>query len=157
MIAYISYSIDESEQYVLTLLAQKLKEKGFSLTSGVKHVVALGNPAFGLMDFQTENEIKKSNLFIGLITNSYRYNSSETVYQELQKAREYNKPIILLIEDTAPIDIRIANFPNLVRFNRYLPHLAIEEVKNRIQLSQTQPQEDNTLGWLLAEESLLLL
>src|SRR5215213_1733538 len=125
MIAFISYSLKESEKYVITLLAQKLKEKGFSLTSG------FGQSA-DFVDFQTENEIKNSSLFIGVITNSGRY-SSPKVYSELQVAQKYSKPIILLVEDTAPLDIGLANFPNLIRFNRYYPHLAIEEVKNRIQ------------------------
>jgi hypothetical protein len=148
MIAFISYSLNESEKYVLTLLAQKLQERGFSLTSGY-------GQSLGFVDFQTENEIKNSSLFIGVITSSGRYNSTK-VYLELQVAQKYNKPIILLVEDTVPLDFGIANFPNLIKFNRYYPHLALNEVKNRIQFSKSD-QQDNSLAWILGGAAALAL
>ena len=67
----------------------------------------------------------------------------------MQVAQKYKKPIILLLEHNAPLDIEIANIPNLIRFDRYYPQIAMEEVKQRIQFSQSQPQQDNTLAWLI--------
>lgn len=148
MIAFISYSLKESEKYVVTLLAQKLKEKGFSLTSGFSQSSSFG-------DFQTENEIKNSSLFIGVITNSGRYNSSK-VYSELRVAQNYKKPIILLLEHNAPIDNEIAAIPNLIRFDRYYPQIAMEEVKQRIQTSKDM-QQDNSLAWILGGTAALAL
>jgi len=148
MIAFISYSLNESEKYVVTLLAQKLREKGFSLTSGFSQ-----SPSF--VDFQTENEIKNSSLFIGLVTSSGR-NNFPKVYSELHKALTYNKPAILLVEDTVKLDSGLANFPNLIRFNRYYPDIAMEEVKNRIQTSKTV-QQDNSLAWILGGAAALAL
>ena len=102
MIAFISYSLKESEKYVVTLLAKKLQEKGFSLTSGFRQ-------SSNFVDFQTENEIKNSSLFIGLITGSFTKSGKKKVYLELQVAQKYKKPIILLLEHNAPLDIEIAN------------------------------------------------
>ncbi len=142
MIAFISYSISDAEQYVLTLLAQKLREKGFSVTSNYKQ-------SSHILDFQTINSIKNSELFIGVITNSGNATSTSRVYNELQQAFFHNKPTILLAEETVNLAPHISNYPNTIRFNRYYPNLAIEEVNRRIQLSQTQPQKDNTLAWLI--------
>jgi hypothetical protein len=140
MIAFISYSISESEQYVLTLLAQKLREKGFSVTSNYKQ-------SSQFLDFQTINAIKNADLFIGLVTNSG--NSTVRVYNELQQSFLHNKPTIFLAEETVALAPHINSYPNTIRFNRYYPNLAIEEVNRRIHFSQTQPQQDNTLAWLI--------
>jgi hypothetical protein len=140
MIAFISYSISDSEQYVLTLLAQKLREKGFSVTSNYKQ-------SSQFPDFQTINAIKNADLFIGLVTNSG--NSTVRVYNELQQAFLHNKPTIFLAEETVDLVPNINNYPNTIKFNRYYPNLAIDEVNRRIHLSQTQPQQDNTLAWLI--------
>lgn len=148
MIAFISYSLNESEKYVVTLLAQKLGEKGFSLTSSFRQSASF-------VDFQTENEIKNSSLFIGLITQAGRRNTPK-VYLELQKALNYSKPAILLVEDNVQLDSWASNFPNLIRFNRYYPQIAMEEVKNRIQTSKTV-QQDNSLAWILGGVAALAL
>lgn len=148
MLAFISYSLDESEKYVLTLLAQNLREKGFSLTSGF-------GQSTSFVDFQTESEIRNSSLFIGLVTQSGKFNLPK-VYLELQKALEYNKPTILLVEDKVRLDPQMENFPNLIRFNRYYPHAAMEEVKYRIQNSKDL-QQDNSLAWILGGAAALAL
>ena len=140
MIAFISYSISDSEHYVLTLLAQKLREKGFSVTSNYKQ-------SSQLPDFQTINAIKNADLFIGLVTASG--NSTTRVYSELNQAFLHNRPAIFLAEEKVNLTSQIDNYPNTVRFNRYYPNLAIDEVNRRIQFSQAQPQQDNTLAWLI--------
>jgi hypothetical protein len=142
MIAFISYSINESEQYVLTLLAQKLREKGFSVTSNYKQ-------ASQLLDFQTINAIKSADLFIGLVAASGNPTSTVRVYSELNQAFSHNRPAILLAEESVELLPHIKNYPNTIRFNRYYPNLAIEEVNRRIKFSQAQPQQDNTLAWLI--------
>jgi hypothetical protein len=142
MIAFISYSISDSEQYVLTLLAQKLREKGFSVTSNYKQ-------SSQFLDFQTINSIKNSDLFIALVTNSGTMTSTARVYSELKQAFLHNKPAILLAEESVDLAPHFSSYPNTIRFNRYYPNLAIDEVNRRVQFSQTQPQQDNTLAWLI--------
>ena len=142
MIAFISYSISDSEQYVSTLLAQKLREKGFSVTSNYKQ-------SSQFPDFQTINAIKNADLFIGLVAVSDRMSSTARVYNELKQAFLHDKPTIFLAEETVDLAPHIGNYPNTVRFNRYYPNIAIEEVNKRILLSQKQPQKDNTMAWLI--------
>ena len=57
MQAFLSYSIAEPEQYVLTLLANKLRERGFTLTASYKDS----------LDSLGELQIGNSTLFIGII------------------------------------------------------------------------------------------
>ena len=142
MIAFISDSISDSEQYVLTLLAQKLREKGFSVTSNYKQ-------SSKFLDFQTINAIKNADLFIGLVATSGNMTSTARVYSELNQAFLYNKPTIFLAEETVELAPHISSYPNTIRFNRYYPNLAIDEVNRRIHFSQSQPQQDNTLAWLI--------
>ncbi len=142
MIAFISDSIGESEQYVLTLLAQKLREKGFSVTSNYKQ-------SSQFLNFQTINDIKNADLFIGLIAKSGNTTATARVYNELKEAFLHNKPTILLAEESVDLAPHLSSYPNTIRFNRYYPNLAINEVNRRIQFSQTQPQQNNTLAWLI--------
>ena len=142
MIAFISDSIGDSEQYVLTLLAQKLREKGFSVTSNYKQ-------SSQFPDFQTITAIKSSDLFIGLVAASGNMTSTARVYNELNQAFLHNKPTIFLAEESVNLAPHINSYPNTIRFNRYYPNLAIDEVNRRIKFSQTQPQQDNTLAWLI--------
>ena len=150
MIAFISYSISEAEQYILTLLAQKLREKGFALTTGYNQ--------FNYVDLQTVNEISNAHLFIGLV--AYPGSNAERVYQQFNQALLHNKPSILLIEDIVKVPSGIKSFPNIVRFNRRSPHIAVEEVKNRIKVSQNyeaQQQNGNAAAWILGGIAALAL
>ena len=150
MNAFISYSISENEQYILTLLAQKLQEKGISLTTSYNH--------YRYFDWQIQNEIINSHFFIGLI--AYPGSDSDKVYRQLNQARQYNKPSILLIENVLNVPAELANFPNIVKFDRMFPHGALEEVKNRMKTSQTpeiiQPSND-TAAWVLGGLAALAL
>lgn len=150
MIAFISYSVSEAEQYVLTLLAQKLREKGFSVTSNYKQ-------SSQIPDFQTVNSIKNADLFIGLVAASGSLTSTARVYNELKQAFLHNKPTIFLAEESVDLPLHINNYPNTIRFNRYYPNIAIEEVNRRIQFSQMQPSKDNTIAWLIGGVAALAL
>jgi hypothetical protein len=150
MNAYISYSISENEQYILTLLAQKLQEKDISLTASYNH--------YRYMDWQIHNAIMTSHFFIGLVAYSGR--QADRVYRDLDLALQYNKPSILLIEDTLGIPSHLATFPNVVRFNRNRAWIAIDEVKSRMKTSQTpeitQPSND-AAAWVLGGIAALAL
>jgi hypothetical protein len=150
MNAFISYSISENEQYILTLLAQKLQEKGISLTTSYSQLYFL--------DWQNINEIINAHFFIGLI--AHPGNQSDRVYRQLRQALQHRKPAILLIEDTLAAPSDLAYFPNVVRFNRNHPWVAIDEVKNRMKTSQTpeitQPNND-ALAWVLGGLATLAL
>ena len=143
MIAFTSYSIGETEQYILPLLAMKLREKGFTLTANFSQAI--------YPDTQALNEIRYANLFIGLITKSGPAFKTKRVYQEFQQAINQQKPSILLIENTVSVAPSIRDYPNTVRFDRRFLDPAIEEVKNKIKASQNSgiQQNDNNAAWIL--------
>src|SRR5882757_7743254 len=119
MNAFISYSISENEQYILTILAQELQETGIALVTSYKQS---DRP-----DFQSINDIKNCTLFIGLITSSGPLARTGRVYSEFNLANQQNKPAIFLIEDTVAVEPWIDNFENTIRFNRHFPEHAIED------------------------------
>jgi hypothetical protein len=140
MNAFISYSIADDEQYILSLLSQKVAESGLTLVTSYNQS--------DWPDPQTANEIKNSALFIGLMTASGSMGRRSRVYSEFKQAHLFSRPAILLIEDTVPVSIWENSYHNTIRFNRYSVNEAIEEVKRRIGLSQTQPSP-NAAAWIL--------
>lgn len=149
MNAFISYSIGNNEQYILNLLAQKLGETGLTLVTSYNQSDSV--------DWQAMNDIKNSALFIGLITKSGRQAKTGRVYQEFKQANLYSKPAILLIEDNVPVAPWISSYQNTIRFNRYFPGQAVEEVKNRISTSQTPQPNSNAAAWILGGLGVLAL
>ena|SRR5687767_15048026 len=149
MNAFISYSMGENEQYILNLLAQKLGQTGFTL------VTSYNQSTFD--NFQAANDIRNSALFIGLITSTGPTSRTSRVYQEFKQANLHRKPSILLIEDTVGVDPWIGGYQNTVRFNRFYPDQAIEEVKNRIRSSQMPEANSNAAAWVLGGLGVLAL
>jgi hypothetical protein len=149
MIAFISYSIGEDEQYILSLLAQKLKEQGFNLVTSYNQS--------DFIDTQAVNAIKNAALFIGLITKSGRLPKAGRVYSEFKQANLYSKPAIFLIEDTVSVAPWISNYQNSIRFNRYRINEAIEQVRNKITSSQSPQSNSNAAAWLLGGIGVLAL
>ena len=113
MNAFISYSMGENEQYILNLLAEKLGETGLTL------VTSYNQSNFD--NFQAENDIKNSALFIGLITSAGSPFRTSRVHQEFKLATLHRKAAILLIEDTVDVDSWTEGYQNTVRFNRHYP------------------------------------
>lgn len=142
--------MNDSEQYVLSVLAKKLKEQG--------HVVSTGyDSSFTLMDYNIPPQINSSNLFIGLITASG--NANNRVLQEWNHAISRRIPSLLLIENRVPINPPYYNDPNIIVFDRLNPEPSIEMVRNKINSSR-QAQLTNTSGnnaWLIGGLALLAL
>jgi hypothetical protein len=83
MKAYLSYSVGESQKNVIMASAAKLRAEGYIPTSGIL------NDAF-------ENDIKISNLFLGIAT--LEGNTNDKTFNEWQIAQEKQVPKILLAE-----------------------------------------------------------
>lgn len=154
MRAFISYSLNDSEQFVLSILAHKLKEQGFIVSSSY-------NLSSSLIDFQTYSQLNKSTLFIGIITGSGM--DINRVYSEWQVALQRRIPAILLIEDVVAISQELQNHPNIVRFNKLSPEVSIEAVRQKISASSqvsiptNEQSNDNKAAWLLGGLAVLLL
>src|SRR5262245_35278882 len=97
MNAFISYSISDDEQYILSLLSQKVAEAGLTLVTSYNQS--------DRTDAQASNDIKNSALFIGLMTASGSIGRRSRVYSEFKLAHLFNRPAILLIEDILPVSI----------------------------------------------------
>lgn len=141
MNAFISYSIHPNEQYLLTLLAQKLSERGLSSVTSYTQ----GN----FIDGQTLNEIQNAALFIGLITWAGNLRNPSRVFLEFDQANQLQKPSIFLIENNVYITPQVAQYPNTIRFNRDSINQAIEEVNRRIQASNAPLTSETALAWIL--------
>ena len=148
MNAFISYSISDDEQYILSLLSQKVAEAGLTLVTSYNQS--------DWPDPQTANDIKNSALFIGLMTASGSVGRRSRVYSEFKQAQLFSRPAILLIEDTVPVSIWENSYHNTIRFSRYSINEAIEEVKRRIGASQTQPSP-NAAAWILGGLAVIAL
>ena len=61
MKAFVSYSVSDNNEYILTLLSSKLRQKNFIVNTSQNFY---GN----ILDLNTMNEIHETHLFIGVIT-----------------------------------------------------------------------------------------
>jgi len=114
MKVFVSYSFQDSELYVITLLFEQLRENGFSVDSS----------DFSNNGLYNNYKISESDFFIGIITNN-----SETINEVIQQwhvATNLNKQSILLIEDNVYVqDPQAIKF---IRFNRFNPRMAISQL-----------------------------
>lgn len=142
MKAFISYSLNQQEQYIVTLLSYKLRQQGFSLI--------MSNYTYDVVDYTTRNQIFLSQVFVGLIT--LHSQQRQRVLDEYGIAVQNNVPAILLIEAGIPVSPEFKG--NYVRFNRNDPHPAIEEIK-RLMNVRKMADNDATVGWLLGGAALI--
>lgn len=138
--AFISYALRDSEQFVLTLLSNLLREEGYSINSSYDDYNYLVQRA-------THNNITKSSLFIGLITQYGDRN--QNVFNEWKVALDSKIPSLLLLEDSVNISPELMNHPNVVRFNRHYPNQQIEQIKTKIKNSKVNSENNSAMGWIL--------
>ena len=128
MQAFISYSISDGDEFVLTLLGSKLREKNFVLTTSQNFYAKN-------LDHQTMQEIKTSHLFVGLITGTGTERAR--VLEEWNYAVQQHIPNLLLVEDTVPVHQSFNG--NYLIFNRNQPQAAVDEIQRRMNPAQTSP------------------
>lgn len=143
MKAFLSYSLNDSQQYILTILARKLNEGGFYVNTP-STVYAI------------DNEIIRSNLFIGILSSTG--DSNENVINEWNFSIENKIPSILLVEDNIPMNHRLSH-PNIIYFNRFASNNAVKIVQDRIkQFNSTVAQNnENALAWVLGGVAVIAL
>jgi hypothetical protein len=142
MQAFISYSLNEQEQFIATLLSYRLRERGFTL---------IMSNQYNSVDITTRNQIFVAQLFVGVISsNGFQW---KRVLDEYNLAVSNKIPAILLIEDTVPVDPSFTG--NYVRFNRNNPHTAVEQIHTKMKIQQ--PANNDALGWVLGGAALLAI
>lgn len=148
MKVFISYSLDDAEQYVLSILAKRLKEKGYIVLTGY-HIASPYN------NDHNHSQINNSNLFIGIIASFG--NTNNYVSQDWQFAKSRNIPSLLLIENAVSITHKQINDPNIIRFDRNNPEPSIELVKRKIEESRAPQQASSDSAWLIGGLAILAL
>lgn len=133
MKAFLAYSLNDDEEYIITALAQLLSQQGFYVSNG-------SGKLLNEIDTITLQDINTSNLFIGIITVTGNYN--ERVYQQWVHCQNRNIPAILFIEDRyTNLDPKLLTYRNVLRFNRNNPESAIDKIRAR-QSTPANPQTD---------------
>lgn len=147
MKAFISYSITDNNEFILTMLSSRLREQNLTISTSQ-------NFYSNTLDFGTMNEISDSHLFIGLITGTGVERTR--VLDEWRYARQRNVPNILLVEDTVPMNQNFTG--NYIRFNRRNPQPAINEINRRMNMPrQASSNSDDIVPWVLGGAALLAI
>jgi len=146
MKVFLSYSLNDNDQFILTLLAGELTSRGFSITQSSDFNTEMSQ--------MTKNNINKSNFFIGLI--SGKGNEKNRVENEWRLAHNTNIPSVLIVEDTVPVTTNLK--PHCIFFNRNNPHQAIQELNMKIQKMKSKENNDsNAWAWILGGAALISL
>ena len=145
MKVFISYSINDRDQFILTLLSSELVKKGYQINQSI--------------DFKKEKissltkiNISKSELFIGIITgNGFE---QKRIMSEWRCAQVGKIPAILLVENTVSVN---ENFKfKYIVFDRKNPREAIKLLNLEIQ-KQDKQKDINALNWVLGGAAILLV
>lgn len=148
MKAFVSYSISDNNEFILTLLSSKLREKNFIVTTS-------HNFYSNIIDYATMNDIATSQLFIGIITG--KGNERKRVLEEWSYAEKRNVPNLLLIEDTVTINKTFKG--DYIKFNRLKPETAINEIHKRMTPTKQNvtKNSDDIIPWILGGAALLAI
>jgi len=144
-IAFVSYSLNESEQYLFSILSIKLKEQGYKVVSSYNETdshfkLVLGSP----------------DLFIGIITSNG--DNKNRVTKEWKIARQKHIPTLILAEYSTYLPYKT----NVIRFQREMPELAIEQIKRKVkELKQpaklTVTNNDQMVTWMVGGIAAIVL
>ena len=145
MRAFISYSLNDKDQYILTLLSQELRNRNFILKQS--------NDFHSEMTSLTKININKSQLFIGLITEEG--GEMDRVMKEWRLANVSNVPSILMIENTVDVSSDF-NFP-YIRFDRLNPEKAVDELNKNIAQKRKKTDDSNAWAWVLGGAALIAI
>ena len=146
MKAFISYSLNDQDQYILTLLSTELRQRGF--------VIKQSNDFHSEMSGLTKVNINQAQLFIGILTGDGH--ELERVQKEWKLANVAAIPSIFLIENTVHID---PNFDSpYILFNRHNPKLALNTLNKQMhKLKQNVNKDSNAWAWLLGGAAVLAI
>jgi hypothetical protein len=148
MRAFISYSINDTDQYVLTLLSSKLRGQGFIITTSQ-------NFYNKRLDQVTMNAISECHLFIGIIMRQSM--EKNRVIDEWKFSKRKNIPNLILIEDNVRIQDGFQG--NYIRFSRNNPKAAVDKINSKMQQrgNMAQRSNDDSLSWILGGAALLAI
>lgn len=124
---FISYSIEDSNLHLITLLLEHLRKNNYSVSVSNQWI-------------DSDLKIANSDIFIGIITN--KSNSVGYVVKEWHVARENNIQNILIVEEG--VTINDPNNISYIRFNRSNPQDAIDKLFQRNKTITPQKNKKNS-------------
>lgn len=129
MNVFLSYSFNDNELYLITLLVDLFQKDG--------HTIETSDMFFGEPIANYSYKIKNSSMFLGIIShNGY---SKEIVLKEYRYAKKCKVPSVLLIEDSLMVENSITNY---ISFNRNNPEKAINQlIGNRPSIKRKRTDE----------------
>lgn len=133
MKAFVSYSFQDSELYIITLLFEQLRKYGYTVDTTTYN--------YSNLNISNSLNIQNSDIFIGIITNNS--SSIDHVINEWEIAKKNSINNILIIEDG--INVQNPTDFNFIRFNRQNPTPAINKLFN-INTSVSQPAKKTNSG-----------
>jgi hypothetical protein len=143
MTAFISYSIDNGEDILISLLANQLQQAGFQTETSNDFYAP--EPGVG-----TRLAIANAALFVGVATRPGR--DTQRVLQEWRVAEAAKVPRLMLMEQHWAS--KVAPSGNIVFFDRQNPGPALGRVADRLE-SARQPSTPDLLPWLLGGAALV--
>lgn len=123
---FISYSIEDSNLHLISLLLEHLRKNNYSVSVSNQWI-------------DSDLKIANSDIFIGIITN--KSNSIDYVVKEWQVARGKKIPDVLIVEEGVNVDE--SSDINFIRFNRANPQSAINQLFNLNKHTVAQKKKEN--------------
>lgn len=145
MKVFISYTVGTEDEFILTILSSRLREKSFTINTSQNFYIED-------LDLNTMGEIKESNLFMAIVLNSGH--EKNRVFEEWNYAVSENVPNLLLIEEASAKGLTLKG--NYIKFDRSSIHLAISEISRRMASDNaTSDKADDILPWIIGGESII--
>ncbi len=140
--AFISYSMDDSELYVLSLITEYLANNGYFIETSYNNSIIAGQN----IEQAIQTQIAKSDLFIGIA--SHLGINSQWVLKEWELAQNNGKTAFFLIEDTVPISPVFQQENLIIRFNRQNPQSSIANLHSMIE-KRKKDKSNTALNWVV--------
>jgi hypothetical protein len=148
MRAFVSYSVDREEEYIVSLLSFRLRAKNFIPNTSIDFFKEV-------LDEGTKCDILSSHLFVGILLGDAA--EASRVVKEWKYALQHRVPNLLLVEDTISLPKSFKG--NIIRFNRAQPQVAIDEITSRM-LLKGKPEKASAepyIPWIWAGNAMLAI
>jgi len=139
--AFISYSMDDNQLYVLSLISEYLSNNGYYVENTYNSLNSGQN-----FEFAIRNKIAKTDLFIGIASHSGV--NSQAVMKEWEIAQINKKTSVFIIEDTVPINPAFEQGNLIIRFNRHFPEESVNNLRKMIE-KEKKNESNSALNWVV--------
>lgn len=135
--AYISYSMDDREMYILSSISKFLSEKDYYIYSSYDNYQS---------GFQTKQQIAQCDLFIGIA--SHAGIKSDSVLEEWKIAQELKKTAIFIVDDSVNLSSDFIKQNSVIKFNRHDPQQSLAQLQKIVDGAKTE-KSNNAMNWII--------